>query len=83
MKVLQPYRSPGEADCFIKGVMACADLFGHKVDSTAFGGGVPVDLTLYKPEEVKRKVVEVDEETKYIMTDVTSEVSPDGSEEAE
>lgn len=76
-KVMQPYRSPGEADCYIKGVQAAAECFGYRVDSMAFGGGIPIDLTLYEPSEVKTKVVEVDEEAGYITTDVTSEVNPD------
>lgn len=76
-KIPQPYRAVGEADAYIKGAKAAAEALGFHVDSKAWGGGVPMDLTLYEPSDVKPKVVEVDEETKYMTMDVTSEVNPD------
>ena len=46
MKVIQPFRSPGEYACFLSGVTACAQQFGHKVDAVSWGGGIPTELTL-------------------------------------
>ncbi len=50
MKIVQPFRNPNEYSCYLEGVKAIAELFGYMVDSAAFGGGIPTDLTLYRPE---------------------------------
>jgi hypothetical protein len=60
MKVVQPFRNPTDFNCFLEGVKRTAELFGFKVDSTAWGGGLPIDLTLYKPEEKPEPVVTVE-----------------------
>ncbi len=57
MKVAQPFRNPGEYAAYLEGVKATAALFGLKVDSQAWGGGIPTDLTLYKEEEKPGPVV--------------------------
>lgn len=60
MKVVQPFRNPSEYQCFLEGVKRTAELFGYKVDSLAWGGGLPIDLTLFKPEETPEPVVVVE-----------------------
>lgn len=57
MKVQQPFRNPGEYGAFLEGVKRTAELFGYKVDCLAWGGGIPVDLTLYRLEEKPAPVV--------------------------
>ena len=77
-KIPQPYRSPGDFACYLKGVTEAAKRFGFAVDSAAWGGGsVPIDLTLYDPRAIPPKVVTVDDEAGYITMDVTAEVNPD------
>jgi hypothetical protein len=55
-KIAQPFRNPNEYSCYLEGVKAAAKALGYKVDSLAWGGGIPTDLTLYtwadKPEPV-------------------------------
>jgi len=60
MKVNQPFRNPSEYTCFLEGVKRTAELFGYKVDTLAWGGGLPIDLTLYKPEDRPEPVVVVE-----------------------
>lgn len=60
MKVVQPFRNPGQYGCFLLGVQATAEVFGYKVDALAWGGGIPTDLTLYKPEDKPEPVVTTD-----------------------
>jgi len=57
MKVIQPFRNPSDYNCFLEGVKRTAELFGYKVDSRAWGDGIPIDLTLYKPKEKPEPVV--------------------------
>jgi len=68
-KVIQPFRNPSEYTCFLEGVKRTAELFGLKVDSRAWGGGIPIDLTLYTPEEKPAPVVtvEIDESRKTVV----------------
>lgn len=56
-KVLQPFRNNSDYQCYLAGVTACAKVFGFKVDSMAWGGGLPIDLTLWKPEDKPEPVV--------------------------
>lgn len=60
MKVCQPFRNASEYTCFLEGVKRTAELFGYKVDSLAWGGGIPIDLTLFKPEDKPEPVVTVE-----------------------
>lgn len=64
MKVIQPFRSPGDYAAFLEGVKCTAALFGLKVDCVAWGGGIPTELTLYeaKPEPVVTAEIDPDEE---------------------
>jgi hypothetical protein len=70
MKVIQPFRNPGEYACFLEGVKRTAELFGLKVDSRAWGDGIPIDLTLYEPKEDDPEpvvTVEVDEDRRTVV----------------
>ncbi len=60
MKVIQPFRNPSEYTCFLEGVKRTAELFGLKVDSRAWGDGIPIDLTLFRPEEKPEPVVTIE-----------------------
>ncbi len=70
MRVIQPFRNPGDYACFRSGVEACAALFGHKVDAQSWGGGLPGDLTLVPIEpdvyESESQKVDVEAEAKKI-----------------
>lgn len=66
MKVPQPYRNPGEYAAYLDGVKACAALFGLKVDSQAWGGGIPTDLTLYQHEEKPEPVLVAEVEAEEV-----------------
>lgn len=51
MKIAQPYRSPSEYMAYLKGATAAANALGFAVDSEAWGGGIPTDLTL-NPQKI-------------------------------
>jgi hypothetical protein len=73
MKIIQPFRNPSEYQCFLEGVKRTADLFGMKVDSRAWGDGIPIDLTLYQPEEVPEPVVRAYVEGKSVAVEVVED----------
>ena len=70
LKVIQPFRNPSEYQCFLEGVKRAAELFGYKVDSRAWGDGIPIDLTLYQPEEVPEPVIRAYVEGKPVAVEV-------------
>ena len=50
-KLPQPYRNPGDFKAYLDGVKAtvkvvCPELSVHAIP---FGGGIPIDLTIYDP----------------------------------
>ena len=61
--IAQPFRNPSEYTAYLEGAKAAAEALGYKVDSAAWGGGIPIDLTLYVPEDKPEPVVvvEIDE----------------------
>jgi len=73
MKVLQPYRNPSEAACFIEGVRRAADVFGHRIDFEFVGGGsgLPTSLALSPADPTPEPVVtiEIPEEDPMLIED--------------
>ena len=55
--IAQPFRNPTEYHCYLDGVKAAAEALGYLVDSAAWGGGIPTDLTLYVLEDKPAPVV--------------------------
>lgn len=80
LKVVQPFRSPGEYTCYLAGVKAAADALGYAVDSEAWGGGLPCDLTLYpKPAEAAKDIYETEADNAEIP-DAAAEEDSEGAE---
>ena len=77
-KIQQPFRNPNEYSCYLEGVKAAAEAFGYKVDSLAWGGGIPNDLTLYKPEVYKLE--NKPEEPIVVVWDMPPEKEDDADE---
>ena len=52
-KVPQPYRNPGEFKAYLDGVKATVEAMRPElsVDALAWGGGIPVDVTIYKKKK--------------------------------
>ena len=52
-KLPQPYRNPGDFKAYLDGVKATVEVLrpGFSVDADAWGGGIPIDLTIYKKPE--------------------------------
>lgn len=70
MKVLNPYRNPGEANCFILGVEATAIALGHMVRRYTPSGSIPTTLELMPvppPEPVV--TIEIPEEDPMLIED--------------
>jgi len=80
-KIAQPFRNPNEYSCYLEGVKAAAEALGYKVDSLAWGGGIPSDLTLYKPEEKPEPVVAVEILEHTAETSRRVEVVPEAGEQ--
>lgn len=52
-KIQQPYRNPSEFKAYTDGVAAAVKALRPElsVDAEAWGGGIPIDLTIYKKAE--------------------------------
>lgn len=52
-KINQPYRNPSEFKAYLDGVKATVEALRPElsVDAEAWGGGIPIDLTIYKKAE--------------------------------
>jgi len=53
-KLPQPYRNPGEFKAYLDGVKATVEALRPElsVDALAWGGGIPIDLTIYQKAEI-------------------------------
>ena len=75
IKVLQPYRSPGEFACFIEGVRRTADALGYGI-SFGSDGGIPSEVklshvapTLPPPPPEPVVTIEIPEEMPVMIED--------------
>lgn len=72
MKVLQPYRNPGEASAFILGAKTTANVLGYEVVRTTEIGVIPsaLELTLVQPPQPEPAVtIEIPEEDPVQLVD--------------
>lgn len=81
MKIAQPYRSPGEFQAYLKGVIEAAKAFGYDVDAESWGGGIPNDLTLVAGAGVPKQFDDVyDQEAENAeIPDAATEPNSEGS----
>lgn len=72
MQVLNPYRNPSEASCFILGVKTAANVLGWEVVRTTEIGVIPSSLELrpvQPPPSVPMVTIEIPEEDPMLIED--------------